>query len=68
MRIIKLNSETRNRLQENLLKRNPGSYTEYEQSVSEILENVKREKDRALFAYTRQFDHAKIRRRDTDRL
>lgn len=60
MRIIKLNSETRNRLQENLLKRNPGSYTEYEQSVSEILENVKREKDRALFAYTRQFDHAKI--------
>lgn len=60
MRIKKLDDKTKKNLLEDLLKRSPNSYGQYEQSVSEILERVKKEKDEALFAYTAQFDHAKI--------
>lgn len=60
MRIQHLNSGTKENLLEDLLKRSPSSYGEYEQSVADILEHVKKEKDQALFAYTEQFDHAHI--------
>lgn len=60
MRIRRLDAGTRENLLENLLKRSPNSYGQYEQSVAEILERVKKEKDKALFEYTAQFDHAEI--------
>lgn len=60
MRIQHLDSSTKKNLLEDLLKRSPSSYGQYEQAVAEILNNVKIEKDKALFAYTEQFDHAHI--------
>ena len=60
MRIVELSSEAKSRLLEDLLKRSPNSYGAYEGSVREILEKVKAEGDKALFAYTEQFDGAKI--------
>ena len=48
MRIMKLDKETRKNLLEDLLKRSPNQYSEYEDSVSEILEHVRKEKDQAL--------------------
>ena len=60
MRIQHLDSSTRKNLLEDLLQRSPSSYGQYEQAVAEILSNVKIEKDKALFAYTEQFDHAHI--------
>lgn len=60
MRIQHLDSNTKKNLLEDLLQRSPSSYGQYEQAVAEILNNVKIEKDKALFAYTEQFDHAHI--------
>lgn len=60
MRIQHLDSSTKKNLLEDLLQRSPSSYGQYEQAVAEILNNVKIEKDKALFAYTEQFDHAHI--------
>lgn len=60
MRIQHLSHDTRRNLLEDLLKRSPNQYPEYEKSVAEILEHVKNEKDQALFAYTEKYDQAKI--------
>ena len=60
MRIQKLNYETKTNLLEDLLKRSPNQYPQYESRVLEILEHVKNEKDQAVFDYTKQFDGADI--------
>ena len=60
MRIQHLDKDTRQNLLEDLLKRSPNNYGQYEQGVAEILERVKTEKDQALFDYTRKFDQADI--------
>ncbi len=60
MRTIKLTEESRNNILENLLKRSPNSYGEYEAAVNEILDNVKNNKDAAVFDYTKRFDGADI--------
>ena len=60
MRIQHLDSSTKKNLLEDLLQRSPSSYGQYEQAVAEILNNLKIKKDKALFAYTEQFDHAHI--------
>lgn len=60
MRIVELNDKTRNNLLENLLKRSPNSYGQYEQTVNEIISQVREKKDEALFAYTCQFDKCEI--------
>ena len=60
MRIIKLTEETKNNILEDLLKRSPNSYGEYESTVNDILENVKKNKDKAVFEYTKKFDKADI--------
>lgn len=60
MRIIKLTEETKNNILEDLLKRSPNSYGEYESAVNDILENVKKNKDKAVFEYTKKFDKADI--------
>lgn len=57
MRIIELTGESRKNILNDLLKRSPNHYSEYESTVSEILEEVRRNGDSALFAYTRKFDH-----------
>lgn len=60
MRIVELNDKTKNNLLENLLKRSPGSYGQYEQTVNEIISEVRQKKDQALFAYTLKFDKCVI--------
>ena len=60
MRIVKLTSETKKNILENLLKRSPNSYGKFENSVNEILANVKADGDEALFNYTHEFDKADI--------
>jgi len=56
MRIVELNSDTKNDLLTNLLKRNPGQYKEYESVVDDIINNVREKRDSALFEYTEKFD------------
>ncbi|MBE5948283.1 MAG: histidinol dehydrogenase [Lachnospiraceae bacterium] len=56
MRTIKLDEQSRKNVLENLLKRSPNQYTEYESRVNTILAAVKEEKDAAVFSYTKQFD------------
>lgn len=56
MRIIELTKETRQNLLNDLLKRSPNNYGQYESTVNEIIENVKAEGDKAVFDYTAQFD------------
>lgn len=56
MRIEKLDENTKSNLLEDLLRRSPNSYGQYEESVQEILRNVKEKRDEALFAYTKKFD------------
>ena len=49
MRIVELTAETKSRLLEDLLKRSPNSYGEFEGRVAAILADVKEKKDAALF-------------------
>ena len=60
MRTIALTEETRKNVLENLLKRSPSSYGEFEDAVAEIVENVRNNKDAAVFEYTKRFDGADI--------
>ena len=60
MRTIKLTAETKKDILNNLLKRSPNNYGQYESTVAEIISNVREEGDKALFAYTEQFDHCKV--------
>lgn len=60
MRIVEINEENKKDLLKNLLKRSTGSYTEYEKTVSEIIENVKENEDSAVFEYTLKFDKFKL--------
>ncbi len=53
MRIIELNDQTKNNLLDSLLKRSPNSYGSYEQTVNEIITQIREKKDEALFAYTK---------------
>ena len=57
MRIVKLSRETKQSILADLLKRSPNNYSQYENTVNEIIEKVRQEKDRALFDYTLKFDH-----------
>lgn len=56
MRITKLSGSTKQGILNNLLKRSPNNYSAYEKTVSEIIDRVRREGDRALFDYTLKFD------------
>lgn len=60
MRIIKLTNETKQNILEDLLKRSPNNYDKFTDAVNEIIENVKTNKDAALFEYTKKFDKADI--------
>ena len=60
MRIESLDEKTRKNLLEDLLKRSPNSYGEYEARVQEILDTVREKQDEAVFDYTKKFDGADI--------
>lgn len=60
MRIIELNESTKNNILENLLKRSPNQYREYEDKVADIISDVKKRGDEALFNYSLRFDKATI--------
>ncbi len=60
MRILKLTEETRTNILENLLKRSPNSYGEFEGRVNDIISQVKMRRDAAVFEYTKRFDGADI--------
>ena len=56
MRIIHLTKETKNNLLQDLLKRSPNNYGQYESIVADIIEQVKTRKDDAVKEYTKKFD------------
>ena len=60
MRIESLDENTKKNLLEDLLKRSPNSYGEYEACVQEILDTVREKQDEAVFDYTKKFDGADI--------
>lgn len=60
MKIIQLNETSKKNILENLLKRSPNQYGQYERVVMDIIQDVKMRKDAALFEYTKKFDKAEI--------
>ena len=60
MRILKLTKDTRKDILQNLLKRSPNNYGEFEGRVNAIIEEVRNNRDQAVFNYTKQFDGADI--------
>ena len=60
MRQLQLNSETKQDILQNLLKRSPNHYTEYESRVAAMVAEVREKKDVAVFHYTKQLDGADI--------
>lgn len=56
MKKINISRENIDGLLQNLLKRSPENYRDYEASVAKILEDVKNHGDDAVFAYTKKFD------------
>ncbi|MCI8465006.1 MAG: histidinol dehydrogenase [Lachnospiraceae bacterium] len=62
MKIRKLGEDSRQALKELLSRRSPSQYGTYADTVNEIVENVKKNGDAALFAYTEQFDGCQVDR------
>ena len=60
MRILNLTDDTRKDILEDLLKRSPNNYGEFEGRVNAIISTVKEKRDEAVFSYTKQFDGADI--------
>lgn len=60
MRKLKLDADSKKDLLNQLLKRSPNQYESYEESVKQIIEDVRVRKDEALFQYTKRFDKADI--------
>ncbi len=60
MRTVKLTKEVSEDILKNLLKRSTTNYGEFEQRVAEIVDNVKENKDKALFDYTLKFDKCSL--------
>ena len=56
MRILKLTKETKKNILNDLLKRSPAQYTQYEKTVADILSDVRERKDEAVFELTKRFD------------
>ena len=60
MRRIRLDEASMENILESLLKRSPNQYDTYQDTVNEILNEVKEKGDEALFRYTKKFDKAEI--------
>lgn len=62
MKIVKLDADSRKNILENLLKRSPNQYENYAETVNQIIEDIRKRKDLALFEYTKRFDKAELNR------
>ncbi len=60
MRIVKLTGESKKNILNDLLKRSPNHYGQYEETVNGIIEQVRERGDEAVFAFTRQFDRCEL--------
>ena len=60
MKIVKLDEQSKNNILNELLKRSPNNYGQFEETVNEIIENVRTNKDAAVFSYTEKFDKCKL--------
>lgn len=60
MRIVTLDEQSKENLLNDLLQRSPNHYGEYIDRVNEIIDNVRKNKDAAIFDYTKCFDGADI--------
>lgn len=60
MRIQKLTADSKQDILENLLKRSPNHYGEFEGRVNAIIDEVRKNRNQAVFSYTKQFDGADI--------
>ena len=56
MKIVKLSPESIQEITGSLLKRSPSQYTEYEDTVNDILKNIRENRDKALFVFFSKFD------------
>lgn len=60
MRIVRLDENVKTDILSRLLKRDPNNYSQYADTVQSIVDAVKERGNEALFAYTKEFDHATI--------
>lgn len=60
MRTVRLTAESKQNLLQDLLKRSPNNYGQYEETVAAIVSAVRENGDSALFSYTKQFDRCEI--------
>lgn len=60
MRKVFLTEDTKKDILNNLLKRSPNNYGEYQATVETIVNEVKEKGDEALFSYTKKFDKADL--------
>ena len=60
MRKIQLTAESKKDILDDLLKRSPNNYGEYESVVADIIEKVRTKGDEAVFSFTKQFDKWEI--------
>lgn len=60
MKVIALDENSKQNLLDELLKRSPNHYGEFTERVNAIIEDVKKNKDTALFSYTERFDGARL--------
>lgn len=56
MRIVSLTNESKQNLLSSLLKRSTNDYGDFEKKVADIIENVKQNKNKAIFEYSKAFD------------
>ncbi|MCI1721344.1 MAG: histidinol dehydrogenase [Lachnospiraceae bacterium] len=64
MKTVRLTESSFGTITENMLKRSTSSYPKQEAAVKEILENVRTNRDQAVFSYTKQFDGATVSARN----
>ncbi len=60
MKIEELNNETKKSLMEKLKQRSPAGYPEQEKAVSDIIADVVKRGDDAIFDYAKKFDHCEL--------
>lgn len=60
MKTCRLNQETSKNILNDLLKRSPNNYEEYTSRVMDIIHEVRKNGDKALFSYTKQFDKVEV--------
>ncbi len=61
MKIVRLTESSKGDLLKTLLKRSPDQYGEYEQTVKEIIADVRENGAKAVISYTQKFDCEKIK-------